>query len=124
VVVLANINGPTPTEIACKLAAVAFGEKVVLTSERKAIDLAPETLKAYTGTYEIKPGFDLVVSLEKGQLVTQATGQPKIPVFAESATKFFPKVIDAEIEFFKDEFGKVTHLVLTQGSHEMKASRK
>jgi hypothetical protein len=57
-------------------------------------------------------------------LVTQATGQPKIPVFAESATKFFPKVIDAEIEFFKDEFGKVTHLVLTQGSHEMKASRK
>jgi CubicO group peptidase (beta-lactamase class C family) len=123
-VALANINGPTPTEIAAKLAAVARGEKVVLTSERKVIDVAPKTLEAYTGTYEMRPGFDMVVTLENGQLITQATGQPKIPIFAESETKFFPKVIDAEMEFFKDESGKVTHLVLTQGSHEMKANRK
>jgi CubicO group peptidase (beta-lactamase class C family) len=123
-VALANINGPTPTEIANKLAAVARGEKVVLSSERKIIDVSPKTLETYTGTYQMRPGFDMVVTLENGQLMTQATGQGKIPIFAESETKFFPKVIDAEIEFFKGEAGKVTHLVLTQGSHELKAERK
>lgn len=124
VVALANINGPTPNEIAAKLAAVAYGETVILSSERKSVSVAPKTLEAYTGTYQLRPGFDMVVTLESGQLMTQAAGQPKIPVFAESETKFFPKVVDAEIEFFKDPSGKVTHLVLTQGSHELKANRK
>jgi hypothetical protein len=56
--------------------------------------------------------------------MTQATGQGKIPLFAESESKFFPTLIDAEIEFFKDDQGKVTHLVLHQGGHEMKAPKK
>jgi hypothetical protein len=47
-------------------------------------------------------GFDLVITLEGNQLVSQATGQTKIPLYAESETKFFPKVMDAEIEFLKD----------------------
>jgi hypothetical protein len=39
-------------------------------------------------------------------------------------TKFFPKLIDEEIEFLKDEKGTVTDMVLRQGLAEMKASRK
>ena len=74
--------------------------------------------------YELRPGFDLVITLEGGQLVSQATGQGKIPLFAESETKFFPKVIDAEIEFGKDDRGVVTYLVLHQGAAEIKAPRK
>ena len=35
--------------------------------------------------------------------MTQATGQGKIPIYAESETKFFPTAMPAEIEFFKDE---------------------
>ena len=48
----------------------------------------------------------------------------KLPLFAESEAKFFPKAIDAEIEFFKDDKGAVTHLVLHQGAAEIKALRK
>jgi hypothetical protein len=49
---------------------------------------------------------------------------PKVPIFAESETMFFPKVVDAEIEFFKNEKGQVTHLVLHQGGRDTKALRK
>ncbi len=45
-------------------------------------------------------------------------------LFAESETKFFLKVVDAEIEFFKDDKGIVTHLMLHQGAAEIKAPRK
>ena len=48
----------------------------------------------------------------------------KIPLFAESETKFFPKVMDAEIEFLKDDKGAVTHLVVHQGPAEIKAPWK
>ena len=65
-----------------------------------------------------------VVPQSGGQLVSQATGQGKLPLFAESETKFFPKKIDAEIEFFKDDNGAVTHLMLRQGPRDIKAPRK
>jgi hypothetical protein len=87
-------------------------------AERKEITVPRKILEKYVGTYELQPGFDLVVTLEGDQLMTQATGQEKFPVFAESETKFFPKVIDAEIDFFDD------HLVLHQGGMDMTAKRK
>jgi CubicO group peptidase (beta-lactamase class C family) len=124
VVTLANLNGPTPREIVSKLADIAHGENVVLPAERKAVTLAPKILEAYVGSYELRPGFDMVVTLENGQLMTQATGQRKTSIFAESETRFFLKVVEAEIEFVKDASGKVTHLVLFQGGREVKGNRK
>jgi CubicO group peptidase (beta-lactamase class C family) len=91
---------------------------------RTAVAVDPKVLAQYAGTYALAPNFDLVVTVENGQLMTQATGQGKIPLFAESETKFFPTVMVAEIEFAKDDQGKVTGLVLHQGGHEMKAPRK
>jgi CubicO group peptidase (beta-lactamase class C family) len=123
VVVLANLNGQAPEQVASNLAALAHGEKVVLPSERKEITVSPAILGKYVGTYELMPNFDLVMTLE-GQLMTQATGQSKFPMFAESETKFFLKVVDAEVEFFKNDKGEVTYLILHQGGHDGKATKK
>ncbi len=91
---------------------------------RAAIQIDPKKLAEYVGTFELQPGFDLVVTVENGQLMTQATGQGKVPLYAESETKFFPTVIPAEIEFFKDDQGKVIYIVLHQNGHDMKAPKK
>jgi hypothetical protein len=91
---------------------------------RTAVTPDPKVLPQYTGTYTLAPNFDLVITVENGQLITQATGQGKIPLFAESETKFFPTAIDAEVEFVKGADGKVTALILHQGDHEMKAPKK
>ena len=124
VVVLANLNGQAPDAIASKLAAVAHGENVVLPSERKEVTVSPAILAKYVGTYKLMPDFDIVMTLEGGQLMTQATGQPKFPLFAESETKFFLKVVDAEVEFFKNDKGEVTHLILHQGGQDVKGTKK
>ena len=124
VVVLANLNGGAPEEIATKLAAVAHGEKVVLPSERKEIAVSPAVLAPYVGTYQLAATFSVVITAERGQLMAQATNQPKFPLFAESETEFFLKVVDAEIEFFKNDKGEVTHLVLHQGGHDATGTKK
>lgn len=80
-------------------------------------------LSAYVGEYELAPNFIMTVTLEGDKMMVQATGQSAIQVFAETATKFFPKEIDAKIEFFKDAAGKVTHLVLYQGGRETKGNK-
>ncbi len=93
-------------------------------AEKKEVAVAPEILETYVGSYEFKPGFDMVITLEDGKLVTQLGPQPKVPIFAESETTFFAKVVDATIEFEKDESGAVTALVLHQGRNDIRAPRK
>ena len=91
---------------------------------RAAIQVDPKVLARYIGTYQLAPNFDIVVTLDNGQLITQATGQPKFPVYAETETKFFPLAFPAELEFVTDDKGAVNAVVLHQGGHDMKAPRK
>jgi hypothetical protein len=123
-VVLANLNGRAVDQISANLAKLAHGEAVKLTTERKEVPVAPEILAAYVGSYEMRSGVEMVVTLEDGKLITQLGPQPKVPVFAESETSFFAKVVDAQIEFEKNETGAVTALVLHQGPNNIRAPRK
>ena len=84
VIALANLNGGAPGEIASKAAIVELGGTVRLPSERKEISLTSEQINAVVGTYSLAPGVDLSVFVEEGKLLTQLTGQGKLPLFAES----------------------------------------
>jgi CubicO group peptidase (beta-lactamase class C family) len=121
VVVLANLNGAAPQEIATKLAAVAHGEKVELPSERKEITLAPAKLEQYVGTYQLAPRVNMMVTFDGGQLFSQLSGQGKLPLFPSSETTFFLKAVDAQVEFGKDDKGP--YAVLHQGGRDTKAPR-
>ena len=91
---------------------------------RTAIHVDPQILEKCIGTYALFTGVDLVVTLENDQLNAQVTGQGKVKIHAESETKFFYVEVPAEIEFVKDDQGKVSSLVLHQNGHDMKAPRK
>jgi hypothetical protein len=90
---------------------------------RKEVKVAEKILKQYVGDYELQPGFVLSVTLEGTQLFTQATGQVKVEVYPESETKFFLKVVEAQIEFGKDNTGKVTKLTLYQNGQVLDAKK-
>jgi len=124
VAVLANLNGPSASEMVPRLAALALGDAVKLTSERKEIAIAPKLLAQYVGTYELAPAINMMITLDGDRLMAQLSGQARIPLFAESESEFFLKVVDAQIDFGKDDQGKVTHLVLHQNGRDQKAVRK
>jgi hypothetical protein len=48
------------------------------------------------------------------------TGQRAFPLLAESETSFFRKVVDAQVEFVKDQTGVVTHAIMHQGGRDQK----
>ena len=71
---------------------------------RTEIRMAAATLETYVGAYPLvlAPTFVMTVTREGEQLFLQATGQPRFPIFAETETRFFLKVVDAQLTFVKD----------------------
>jgi CubicO group peptidase (beta-lactamase class C family) len=77
------------------------------------------TLDKYVGTYELAPGFNIVVTREGEKLYGQATGQNKFELVADSATEFHLTVVPAKITFAADG----SSLTLHQGGRDMPGKR-
>ncbi len=82
------------------------------------VKIDPAILDEYTGSYELQPGFQIMISVSDGHIYAQASGQGKNEIFPESETKFFFKVVDAQISFVRDGDNQVKELILHQnGTH-------
>lgn len=92
-------------------------------AEKKGIILAQKDFDVLVGDYQLAPNFILTVRRDGDRYISQATNQGPIEIFAESDTKFFVKVINAELTFQKDADGKATGLVLKQNGREMPAKK-
>jgi CubicO group peptidase (beta-lactamase class C family) len=123
VIVLGNLNGLAPQEIASKLAAVVHGEKVVMPSEHKEVTVNPKLFNGYIGRYQLAPDFVLTITREDDHLFAQATGQPKFQIFPESDRDYFLKVVDAQITFVTNGNDKASELILHQGGGDQHAKR-
>lgn len=102
----------------------ADGKKTEPSTAPRVVEVSPEVLKSYEGVYAISPQFVLTVTLEKGKLMVQATGQQKFQVYPESKTKFFYKVVNAQLTFVTDENGKPERLILHQNGVDQVATRQ
>ncbi|MBI1766778.1 MAG: DUF3471 domain-containing protein [Bacteroidetes bacterium] len=86
--------------------------------------VSEDVMKQYVGVYEVTPNFALAITLEAGHLMAQATGQGKNEIFPESQTKFFLKVVDAQIEFIANSEGKFDSFILYQGGQKIPGKKK
>ncbi len=96
---------------------------VDLGDDAEEMTLPAEILDRYLGVYELQPGFKITITREGTQLKAQATGQPQFDVFPQSETRFYLKVVEAQIEFTVGADGNAESLTLFQGGQEMKAPR-
>lgn len=87
------------------------------------VEVSEAVLKKYVGRYELQPGAVFDVRLEGGRLTVQLTGQARLPVFPESQTTFFYKVVDARITFVMGEGDRADQLVLHQFGIDQTARR-
>ena len=93
-------------------------------ARRVAVTVAPEILRRYAGEYVLAPTFSLTITFENGALFAQATGQDKLPLYAESETKFFLRAADAQLTFTSDSTGSVTGVILHQNGQNIPGRKK
>ncbi len=87
------------------------------------LKLSPKILKSYAGNYQLAPNFFIEVSVNEDRIFAQGTGQPKNEIFPKNETRFYLKVVNAEIEFQKDKNGEVTGFTLYQNNRQMPAKK-
>jgi CubicO group peptidase (beta-lactamase class C family) len=91
--------------------------------QRTATTIEPSILPRYVGRYQFAPSVFLTVTRDGNRLFAQLTGQAAYEVFPESPTRFFLKVVDAQLTFESDAEGKVTAVVLHQNGRDQRAAR-
>jgi beta-lactamase regulating signal transducer with metallopeptidase domain len=83
-------------------------------TQRKEITLDNATLDRYVGFYKLGDTMIFAVKREGNQLQAQLTGQSFVEMFPESESKFFYKVVDAQLEFKGDSGGVAETVTLYQ----------
>lgn len=85
------------------------------TPAREEVAVDASVLDGYVGFYQLDERAVFAVTRDGNHLVTRLTGQGDVPFYAESKTKFFAKVVDAQISFVPGENGQAGSLILHQG---------
>ncbi|WEK04266.1 MAG: serine hydrolase [Candidatus Devosia phytovorans] len=88
------------------------------------IEIDPALLDNYVGTYELGPEFQIEITAAHGRLYVQASGQDRFPAFPESETRFFLKVVEAQVSFETGADGRATGLVLHQNGQDVPGRRQ
>jgi beta-lactamase regulating signal transducer with metallopeptidase domain len=92
---------------------------------RTAIAYTPSQFDRFAGNYQHEQVSNLffVITREGDRFYCQLTGQPKVEIFPESDTKFFAKIVSAQLSFNLDARGNVSGLVLHQNGREQPFKR-
>ncbi|MYA09406.1 MAG: serine hydrolase [Holophagales bacterium] len=121
VVVLSN-SGDSVDDLGFHL--LEQGYRLVLPPAfRSAVEVDPAVFDDYVGRYQLAENVVFTVTRRGDRLFVQLTGQPSFEVFPESETKYFYRVVDAQITFGRSADGAVDHLVLHQNDMDQRADR-
>jgi D-alanyl-D-alanine-carboxypeptidase/D-alanyl-D-alanine-endopeptidase len=94
-----------------------------LPTMRQAVPIDPAKLPPLAGRYPLTPNFVLTVTPRDGHLMVQATNQDEYEVFPESDTRFFYRVVDAQLTFELGPDGNATAVVLHQNGRDRRGLR-
>ena len=102
-----------------------IGERVgpVQTVAREAVTISAELFDLWAGVYELQPGFNVVITREGNDLISQAPDQAKVTMHASSTTRYFWRGVAAEVEFVPGDDGRAKEFVLHQGGQQTVAKR-
>ena len=77
------------------------------------------TLIKYAGEYQLFPEFIITIRVDGNRIFARATGQSELELFPLTATRFYDKVVNAQMEFFANDKGETIKMVLYQNGREM-----
>jgi D-alanyl-D-alanine-carboxypeptidase/D-alanyl-D-alanine-endopeptidase len=103
----ANING------------IQALEKLGVKIQTENAEVPEAILDTYVGSYELNPGFNILITRNGKQLFGQATGQGKFELYAKSNREFYLKVVNAQIIFNVNEQAAVENLTLIQNGQKI-----
>jgi hypothetical protein len=90
---------------------------------RQEVAVDATILNSYVGFYRLNDNAVFTVTRDENHLVTRLTGQGAVPIYPQSDTEFFAKIVDAEISFIPGTKGQARSLILHQGGGNIPMER-
>lgn len=87
---------------------------------RPAASIAPASFDRRAGRYQLAPNVILTLSREGERYFAQATGQPKLEIFAQDETVYYARAVGAELRF---DGADSSHVVLHQNGQQIRAPK-
>jgi CubicO group peptidase (beta-lactamase class C family) len=112
IIILGNREEIDRYRIAKGLAAIIFGEEYQLPVKRFAITVDPSIYDKYVGKYKFDDDVIMNIVKAKDRLFAEVDGHSNIELLPETENRFFQKMTEVQVSFLKDEYGKITGLVL------------
>lgn len=91
---------------------------------KKVVNVSADTLKTYTGQYQMNRGGDLTIIQQGDHLYLSQYGSPYVRLYFTSPGEFFIKETPGTATFEKNEKGIVDRLVIREGQEVTTAKRK
>lgn len=116
VIILSNSSDFQPGDYAHQVAAIFLKDKFKGTEHFTNLKDSPTVkvdtaiLRKYTGTFSLRPGWVITITLENGALMTQANGEDKFPTAAKSDSVFWVDAYGESITFISNKNGPVNML--------------
>ena len=113
--------------LASEIMQMLRGDDVKPRKFRKSMKVTSEVCDRYVGTYELNKAIAIDVAKPDDNdagLTVQLTGQTALPIYPETETRWFLKVVKADIEFTVNKDGKCTALTLYQNGIVQEAKKK
>jgi len=123
IILFDNHQCPVLAKIAEDINSILNNQLYEFPQPRNEIEIDSAILRQYVGEYQLGPGFIVNVTLEDGQLMAQGTGQGKVELYAERNDFFYTKIINAQLEFFRDASGRVTRMDLYQDGRQLQGKK-
>ena len=123
VVVLMSSFGTLMDQIGDRLEHLLAGEPVEPLPLRRAITLDSKTLDEYIGAFEVVPNVRFTVTRQGDRLFGQISGQQVFGIYPDAKDKFFFRVVEATVDFERNDQGQITGIVLHQNGRNTKARK-
>ena len=131
VIVLCNYADAAPWKLAQEVTDIYLADKLEKVPAERAspkqkqlteIKFKPASFDAYAGTYVTTgpgPRYAITFTRESQRFYGQIFGLPRVEIFPYSASKFFAKIFDAQVSFYRERDGSVRRITLHQnGDHD------
>jgi predicted alpha/beta superfamily hydrolase len=103
--------------------AEGFARGLQAVFSKPSVEISPDILKQYVGTYRLGLGPSIKISMEDGQLILHAPDNSTLALHAESEKDFYVKGVYLFIHFNMNDAGQVTGFHAKQFSGEMDLSK-
>jgi CubicO group peptidase (beta-lactamase class C family) len=125
IILLNNAGNPFLDRITESIFAILYDKPYQFPEERTSAAMAADSLKQYTGVYDLSEQLIITVRMEDGKLLGKPEGQEELQLHPQKETDtFYVEEVEADVVFNRNAAHEIISMTLKQRGREMTGKKR